>query len=132
MWNYDLSLLQDLAGLSEVVITAQVWDIGVLLEDLEDKNHEVIWKVANEAFAVSRDLDTHVDELVMKSYAPPGSRVLSEDQLQGCANSIKKTNTLTCSIERATPPNKADEVLRQLRLCLLAHAHETHSTCFAE
>lgn len=70
--------------------TPQVRDIGVLVEELENRNREMIQKVADEPLAVLPELDNHVVELAVKSYTPPRSRVMTEDQISAWANSIKK------------------------------------------
>lgn len=52
-----------------------------MVEEIENRNHAVIQKVVDEAFAVSHDLVTCEAELAINSYAPPGSRVMSEDEV---------------------------------------------------
>lgn len=69
-------------------LTNQVQENSSLMAEIE--SWMVIWKIADEAFAVSHKLDTRVAELAVKSFALPGSRVTTEDQISEWANSIKK------------------------------------------
>lgn len=48
------------------------------MEELESQNHDTVQKSAEEAL----EPDFHVGELTMKSYAPSGSRLLTDTQFK--------------------------------------------------
>lgn len=63
-----------------------------MVEEIENWNRVVILKVADEALPASHELDTHMEELAVKRYAPSGSTVMREDQICECANTMKKAD----------------------------------------
>lgn len=67
----------------------QVWEISSQVEETENRNREVIQKMAHEVFAVSHYLDDRVAEMAVKSYAPPGSRVMTEDLVYKSSSHVK-------------------------------------------
>lgn len=70
-------------------LAVQVWDIGVLVEELESQNQATIQKHTEEVLRMSVQLDHLVGVLAMKSYAPTGSRLLTDTQYKEWTNRLK-------------------------------------------
>lgn len=67
--------------------------VSVLVEALEGKNRVALHSMTGETFQVSCTLDSQVEELAVKHYAPVGSRVLSEEEIRGWAAQIQSAES---------------------------------------